>query len=211
MSVIAEFTVPASHFVLGRALDEEPSLAIEFDRVIPTGGPPVPYFWVVGEDRTDFDAALERDPVVSTFAAVDELEDRTLYRASWDPGADAFFQLVEAEDIVLMEAGGTPTSWWFKFRSPDLPTLMSFRAGCREAGIDVTLRRLFDLVEPDPDEHRDLTQPQRNLLEYALDQGYFEVPRRTTLMEMAETLDISDQAVNERLRRGLSNLLERSL
>jgi predicted DNA binding protein len=37
----------------------------------------------------------------------------------------------------------------------------------------------------------------------AVEEGYFAVPRRTTLVEIAEGIRVSDQAVSERLRRAL--------
>ena len=53
----------------------------------------------------------------------------------------------------------------------------------------------------------DLTPAQREILELALDRGYFAIPRETNLMELAEELGISDQAVNERLRRGTAKVV----
>lgn len=48
---------------------------------------------------------------------------------------------------------------------------------------------------------------QDNGIKKAYDLGYFEVPRQITLAELSEELGISDQAINERMRRGLSTLV----
>lgn len=56
-----------------------------------------------------------------------------------------------------------------------------------------------------------LTPSQQEALAVALEQGYFDVPRTTTLVEIAERLGVSDQAVSERLRRGEKHLLRRAL
>lgn len=211
MSVIAEFSVPASDFVLGRALSEAAWLAIEIEQAIPTGGATVPYFWVVGDDEGAVEDVLERDPGLSGYEVVDELDDRRLYRATWDAAADTLLQVIASHDVVLLEAGGDADSWRFKFRFPDGQNLAAFRTSCREADVDLELTRLFNLVEPVIEEHRRLTETQRSTIELAYEAGYFEVPRRVTLTDLADELGISDQAVNERLRRGLNGLIESTL
>jgi predicted DNA binding protein len=45
----------------------------------------------------------------------------------------------------------------------------------------------------------------------ALRHGYFDTPRETTLEELAVELDISRQALSERIRRGNERLLRQSL
>jgi predicted DNA binding protein len=38
-----------------------------------------------------------------------------------------------------------------------------------------------------------------------VEEGYFDVPCRVTMADLAAEFDISNQAASERLRRGLSN------
>lgn len=45
------------------------------------------------------------------------------------------------------------------------------------------------------------------MLELAVENEYFDVPRETCLTEIASSLGISDQAASEWLRRGLENIL----
>ena len=45
----------------------------------------------------------------------------------------------------------------------------------------------------------------------ALAAGYFETPRRTDLEALAEEFDISEQALSERLRRGVAAVLESTI
>jgi len=52
----------------------------------------------------------------------------------------------------------------------------------------------------------ELTDKQREVLDTAREMGYFEVPRDATAAEIAEELDISPQAVSERMRRAISAL-----
>ncbi len=46
-----------------------------------------------------------------------------------------------------------------------------------------------------------LTEPQREAIAEAYRQGYYDVPREISLEELANELDISHQALSERLRR----------
>lgn len=53
-----------------------------------------------------------------------------------------------------------------------------------------------------------LTDRQREVLEAAIRNGYFEVPRRCTLAELAATLDVDKSTASTVLRRGESRVLE---
>lgn len=211
MSVIAEISVDSSDFILGRLLQRVEGIAIEIEKVIPTGSAAIPYFWVVGDDEERFEEMLRTEEELSTFEAVDELDGRTLYRATWDPGIDTFLDAVTNGEPVLMEAGGDDSTWEFRLRFPDSHSLSEFHTALREAGIDFEVVRLFNPIEPSLVEDWGLTDPQRELIEHAYDRGYFDVPRRVTLVELAEDLGVSDQSVNERLRRGLHSLIRASV
>ena len=45
----------------------------------------------------------------------------------------------------------------------------------------------------------------------ALEAGYFEVPKQAGIEEIADELDITPQAMSQRLRRGHENLLKNTL
>lgn len=53
----------------------------------------------------------------------------------------------------------------------------------------------------------DLTEDQRELLQNAVREGYFKVPREVTLVELAETHGLSDREASERIRHGLDVLV----
>lgn len=52
-----------------------------------------------------------------------------------------------------------------------------------------------------------LTADERETLRVALEKGYFEVPRETTLVKVADELDRSDVEVSQQLRRGMGDVL----
>ncbi|WP_255681438.1 helix-turn-helix domain-containing protein [Natrinema sp. SYSU A 869] len=57
----------------------------------------------------------------------------------------------------------------------------------------------------------DVTPEQREALLLALERGYFDTPRKVTLTELAEEFDISSQALSDRIRRGVKEVLVKSL
>lgn len=207
MSVISEFSIPADEFVLGKALQETSGLAVELDQMIPTGQAAIPYFWVVGDDRSTFDAVLREAPELADFEAVDDLDDRTLYRAEWTGTENTFLQTIVSHNAALLEANGSADAWTFELRFPDSHALSEFHTSCRDQGFDITVESLYNPIEPPHETIQQVTESQRNLIQRAYEEGYFEIPRQITLAELGEDLGISGQSVNERLRRGLSNLI----
>lgn len=207
MSVIVEFSIPARDFVLGKALQQTSGLSVELEKMIPTGGASIPYFWVIGEGQEEFNAALEQEPELERFEMIDEINDRRLYRAEWDSDVDTFVPALVDHDVVLLEAGGDGETWEFQLRFPDTHQLSKFHTYCDDHDIELTITSVYNPIEPEAVETKDLTAGQRDLIERLYDEGYFDVPRKVTLAEVAEDLGISDQAVNERLRRGLKTLI----
>jgi hypothetical protein len=55
---------------------------------------------------------------------------------------------------------------------------------------------------------KDLTARQENILQIALEKGYFEFPKKITLRQLARALDISPATLSEILRRGQKGVLE---
>lgn len=53
-----------------------------------------------------------------------------------------------------------------------------------------------------------LTPRQRELMDIAIDQGYYEVPRRVTLTKLAERVHISKSTLSEALARAEKHVLE---
>lgn len=56
-----------------------------------------------------------------------------------------------------------------------------------------------------------LDESQRELLRSAVEQGYFDVPRRTTLVALSEQHDLSDVETSEQLRSGIDAVLREYL
>ena len=54
----------------------------------------------------------------------------------------------------------------------------------------------------------ELTARQENILQIALEKGYFEFPKKITLRQLAKALDVSPATLTEILRRGQKRVLQ---
>lgn len=207
MSTVIEFTVPASSCALGRSLGNDPAAYLELDRVVPTDDTVMPFFWVWNLDPEAFAAAAEAEASIEELSIVDRVEEGALFAARWNrEAAGTLFAIVRSEG-TLLEAGATCEEWHFEVRFADRAATAEFRTFCRERGVPLVIRRL-SASSPPGTERYGLSVEQREALAIAYRRGYFEEPRRATLGDIAEELDISARAVAGRLRRGQATLLE---
>jgi predicted DNA binding protein len=116
--------------------------------------------------------------------------------------------VADAEGVVL-DAVGEDGRWLLTVRFETRDDLGAFYRACDDHGIPVELRSVGD-PEPPDGAPACLTDAQHHALSTAFAMGYFEVPRRATLDDIAAELGVSDSAVSQRLRRGVSALLART-
>lgn len=205
MSVFAEFLVPLAAHPPGEHLAGHPGVSVDLERIVPVGGA-TRYLWIAGEGRAAFLEELRGDPSVRRLATVDELPDRVLVRCEWERSDRPFFEFAGAFGGTPVDMHADREGWTIHVRFPNRDSLAAFYETSREEGVDLAVRGTY---EPDGTDDRPfgLTDLQRETLAVAFEAGYFDVPRRTTLAELADRLGVSEQAVSERLRRGLVELL----
>lgn len=207
MSVIAVFTVPADQFALGEILEVRPGVQVRLESMVPTGDRTVPYFWVSKEDTKAVEQTLTDSSMVERVRIVDETNDETLFKMEWSSEVNGLIEVVGKAEAAVLEAQGYGDDWSFRVRFSEHEALSAFYRSCIDRGIDVDLNEVNSPLGSDGERGIGLTDAQREALLAALEHGYFAVPRQTTLEELAETLDISDTAVSQRIRRGLTAVL----
>lgn len=211
MSVIAQLRIPASSFELGRILEMEGTTSIELENLVPLGEKAVPFFTVHDAARDAFEGNVREHPSVESIRVVSQHEGRTLYALDWAVSRDLFFQGVQEGDGQLLSATGTSDTWSFEIRFHDHEALGGFREYCENAHISLDIRQVYNPTKPDVGPWYGLTDPQRETLIRAVEGGYYSIPRRMSTQDLADTLDVSDQAVTERLRRAIVTLVESTL
>ncbi|AHG04409.1 bacterio-opsin activator [Halobacterium sp. DL1] len=211
MSVIVEFTIPATEFLLGEVLADPPGMRIELERLVPTSDAVMPFLWVRGADHATFEQRVRENPAIGTVDALDRADDWVLYRVEWADEPFSLLEIINTSGGVILEGNGD-SEWQFRLRFPHHDALSTFYNFCTEENITLHIERSYTLTEKTPTGHRfDLTQPEREALVLALHQGYFESPRQSSLADLAAELGVSEQAVSNRLRRGNEKILEQTL
>lgn len=211
MSVIVEFTVPDVEFLLGQALADPSGMRIELERLVPTGDAVIPYLWVRGEDYETFEQRVSENPAIGSFEALDRANDWVLYRTEWADDPFSLLAIINESDGAILEGQGND-GWAFRVRFPNQDTLSTFYNYCMEEDINIHIERSYTLTEKTEFGHQfGLSQEQREALVLALQNGYFDTPSQTSLGELADKLDISEQAVSDRIRRGNEKVLNKAL
>ena len=211
MSVIVELQVGADAFELGRILELVPGEHIETESVVPMVDRAMPLFWVYDIDTASFEADISGHPSVDNVMCVDEFEDRALYAMRWDTSADVFLTAVVDARGSILDAAGRADGWYFELRFPSHDDLKDLQQALSEADIGFEVLRLYNPTKPEAGPWYGLTPTQREALVLAVETGYYDIPRGITTVDLADRLDISDQAVTERLRRAIVNLVSNSL
>lgn len=211
MSVVAEFTVPADEFLLGETLQTIPETRVEIERVVAEDQRVTPYFWASGVDFDDFEAVMDDDPSVESVATLENHAESRFYRAVWNESSPGVTYAIEDTDATILSATGRDDAWSIRILFPDDGAISSFHTFCRSYDLSFELTRLYESRHPEAVGKYDLTEKQREALVAAREAGYFAVPRRIRLEQLAERLDISPNALSARLRRGHANLVDNTL
>ncbi|WP_224268587.1 helix-turn-helix domain-containing protein [Haloprofundus salinisoli] len=212
MSHIAEFDLSSPNLALMSVLAAVPSMRIRVEEVLSADDSAPLYFlfWATGDDFEAFEAALEDDDTVLSVEVLDTFETQKLYRTRVDPDV-LLYPIAAVVGASRLEMTATHDSFEMRMRFPDREALAEFRRRVREQGVSFTLKRLYTPDSPETTEQYGLSEKQRTALRSAVRIGYFDVPRRGSLDELADELGISGQATSERLRRGTVALVRNTI
>ncbi|MFB6130194.1 MAG: bacterio-opsin activator domain-containing protein [Salinigranum sp.] len=212
MSVITNLHVPARDFVLGEALTSNPGVRVSLERVVPIGDSFVPYFWASNNSLVDIEDAIGRVDGVESFEVVDSIDSEALIKVVWKEGPNGLFDSLAESGGTLLEATGESERWSLQVRFENREDLTAFYRSCVDRGISLELTGVHNpgLLD-EVGLGFALTDTQRETLVAALEAGYFDVPRRTNLVELADRMGVSDTAVSQRIRRGVATLLRATL
>lgn len=209
MSVIVTIAIPSEAFTLGAALTDERVADVRLEQVIPLGKSSIPYLWAADGDIEELEAALEAEADIDEFRIVDRVAGDALVRITWAETVDGFLEALGDTGGVILEGVGGTDRWRFQLRFDEHTDLREFYEQCTDKAVPLQILSLHNPGFEGTDAIiSTLTDDQTATLQLAYRRGYFDVPRRTNLVQLADELDISDTAVSQRLRRGLSELLE---
>lgn len=206
MPIVADVTVPSSTIPPGDALGRTGTY-VEFTRHVPVGGDAHQYLRVTDTaDLDGFETAVADDERVETFTPIDAEASQPLYRIEWTrpPPCPSLLR----PDLLIERTSGTPEEWIFRIRASGGDALRAVQHDCHELGVRLDVRRLDRSSSTPVSDRYGLTDGQREALVTAFEEGFFEVPRGTNLVEIGEKLGISGQAASERLRRAERKIVQ---
>lgn len=211
MTSIAEFTLPATDFPLGRIFEDNPAVTLELDRVVPSSDTVMPYFWVhVPDSDRDLDGILkifDDLPELRSAVLMEDLGDKGLFRAEWKPEHLGIMSAIPSTGVTVVSATGSNEGWMFELRARKVQQFSDFQQYCEDHDINVTLKRLSRLSEMTTGTEYNLTPEQHAALVLAYHEGYYDDSSATDQETLAAQLGITRQALSSRLRRGYRNLI----
>ena len=168
-------------------------------------------YWVTSRYVEEFERGLETDGTVSDYRVLNQRPpNETLYQVQLNESEreNSIVPLLGEYGGELVDGKRSEDRWSIRLRFPDHTSLQEFIDDYRSHP------RISIQVEKLGQENTSggytcgLTQTQYETLRVAYRQGYFEVPRRASLISLSDELSVSDNAISERLRRAQSTLCE---
>lgn len=211
MAVLVEFSIESDAFPFGRSTSGDPDVRVQLERVVPIAEGRIPFLWATGQSLEEFETHLRTHEIVKTVEALTRVGDSTLYYVEWYTGKETFLNGLSETGGTIMEAHGD-SAWSFTVRFRDHADLTRFHQFFQDNDFPVYIERITELdADPGTEYGFGLTPAQRDTLIMAVENGYFAIPRETTLDDIADELDISSQAASERIRRGTEKVLRKGL
>lgn len=207
--VITDIVLRDDESQLQAAVDKYERVSLEIQPSVATEETITPYVWVHGPPASI-------DAVVSSFNAESTIKsqsclnssdrnDQRLYRIKWTDERSVLSQLSEHNGVIL-SASLNAEGWDLQLQFPSHADLSEAYEAWETDQWKIYVNRVIPCNEELMAIHG-LTDEQYRAVKRAIEMGYYQVPRQTTLEELADDLDISHQALSERLRRANRNLI----
>lgn len=218
MGLVAEFDIECEALPLVAVAAADPSATLVLRLQFNHGEQPL-FVLSVTDGSPAIDAAIAEVPDAGEYTLLGEAGDTRRYQIH--PALSLEEQLgdhlddlsgleaLATADAVIERIEVTPTGWtqtgWFA----DREAFDQFRSFWQR-NVGFRLHRLTREGESEPPGDG-LTDRQREALRIAYELGYFDIPRRASLDDVAAELGISASSVSERLRRAQTQLIEETV
>ena len=197
--------------VLSRTLETVPEARFESERIVKSGESSLmPLLWARNADPESLEDAFETDPSVDEVELLADFDDEFLYRMRWIDHIDVLLQMLTSGEANILDAYAGSEEWKLRVLYPDRDKFSSTHEFCEEHGLSFEVHAIREM-EGQPTGRYGLTEDQYEALVRATRRGHYDVPQEVTLEELADELDISHQALSERLRRGTEALVQDTL
>jgi predicted DNA binding protein len=209
---MVEATIPAEQFALYETLTRYPSVKFDILRLVASGsGRTMPFLWAVGDDLDNLLGTIDEDPSTENVEVIAELEEEYLLRMEWMAQIRFILYVLIEEDATIIDAKGKNESWRFQILFPEHNSVSKTHEFCDEYGIGFEFERIYQLSDSLRRGQFGLSEGQYDAIVKAFQKGYYEIPRGVNLQELATQMDVSHQALSERVRRGHQTLIANAL
>lgn len=211
MTSIAEFSIPLEEFALRETLERRPDLVFEVERVVAHDTTHVmPFIWVSGGKLEGLTQILEADSSVTDIELLSESNNERLYQLSWADKARVIGQMVIEYGATIQQATAADGQWTIRALFPDRSSISKVIEFAQGNNLSLELNRLYGIDSAERARFN-LSEEQQEALVEGYEHGYYNVPRDIDAISLGDKLDISHQALSERIRRATGNLIENTL
>lgn len=207
MSSIINLEISGDGTGLVELFENVPSLTCEAEATITLDGYDL---WFSGSSKEEIEAGLAGASPIEDYALIRGNEEKWLYNVGFSPETIDIFELVLEEGGTILDASAVDGSWVLDIRVQERSDASSIYDTLEDRNLTPTIIRLYEMSDGNHSQAR-LTERQYETLVAAIDHGYFQIPRDVSMEELAEELEISHQALSERLRRAYQSLVTSEL
>jgi predicted DNA binding protein len=207
MASIINLEIAAEGTGLAELLESAPSLACEAEAGIVSNGYNLR---LSGVSRAELETHLDATTTIDEYALVHGSDDDWLYNLEFAPEMIDVFELVVERGGTVLDASAAGRSWQLTVRVQERSDASPIYTAFEDCDLEPTVVSLFE-TDSEPHSENGLTENQYETLVAAIDHGYFEIPRNVSMQELSKELDISHQALSERLRRAYRALVTSEL
>lgn len=211
MTTRSVLTIPLEEIALSETAGQLPDVYFYVEQTAMADTDDTLNLWIATEDPSAIDGALEDDPSVTDYDRLKGNDGEYLYRVTLSKEVRLVRELVHGYDGTITEVYGDADGWTLEVRFPDRERFSELDDEFGQYGIHPTYEAIESIDDSDDEVMSVLTDSQRRSIELAVDRGYYQVPREVSLQELAREMDITHQALSERLRRAEKRLAEEKL
>jgi predicted DNA binding protein len=213
MATIVEINIPADEFALHETLTVIPDLEFEIQSIAARNSDrAIPFLWATTEnaDQATLTETLTDDRTVENVIELAAFDDERFYQMEWIENVRIVLHVLLEHNATILDADGRNDEWHFRILFPRRESLSATFDYCETENLPVEFGNVYALDNENRDEYG-LTETQHETLIAAVERGCYDIPQQMTLDDLADELDISHQALSQRLHRGHETLIKNAL
>lgn len=212
MGTVVELALPPEQFALAETSAVVPDATFEAVRVAAHDhSSALALLHASSNEVEELDSAIRNDSTVEDTSCLLLEDDQALYRITWRQAVEEVLEVLLRRNGTLLAAQKGTDKWRIRLLFPDRVVVSKAYKNWRRHGLDLSVRRVNGVSDMTEYNGIALSPCQQETLIEAFQMNYYDVPRSVTLEDLANDLDVTHQALSERLRRGHRNLIGSTL